>query len=139
MYCTGSLKYAHMVSSWYMENASSISKPPICFAVRPVVAPKALFIGVLSACHGAGAPSLNLRHLLICIRWIVRSFLAVMNFDLSVRPQSQPANTAPPKLRSRTLQMRRVLKVLRVLAALRGGAHSVPYLPGLVPKQNQIM
>ena len=43
-----------------MENASSISKPPISFAAQPVVAPKALFIGVLSACHGAGAPSINL-------------------------------------------------------------------------------
>ena len=27
-----------------MENASSISKPPISFAAQPVVAPKALFI-----------------------------------------------------------------------------------------------
>ena len=60
-------KYAR---GFLMENASSISKPPIFFAARPVVAPKALFIGVLSACHGAGAPSLNLRHLLMCIRWI---------------------------------------------------------------------
>eukprot|EP00964_Phaeocystis_antarctica_P086558 scaffold54835_cov60-Phaeocystis_antarctica.AAC.1 len=42
-----------------MENASSIFKPPIFFATRPVVAPKALFIGVLSACHGAGSPSLR--------------------------------------------------------------------------------
>ena len=36
-------KYAR---GFLMENASSISKPPSFFAARPVVAPKALFIGV---------------------------------------------------------------------------------------------
>eukprot|EP00964_Phaeocystis_antarctica_P123497 scaffold87163_cov33-Phaeocystis_antarctica.AAC.1 len=36
-------RYAH---GFLVENASSISKPPISFAARPVVAPKALFIGV---------------------------------------------------------------------------------------------
>ena len=47
-----------------MENASSTSTPPPhVFAARPVVAPTALSIGVFSACHGARAASLNLRHL----------------------------------------------------------------------------
>eukprot|EP00964_Phaeocystis_antarctica_P019745 scaffold10898_cov59-Phaeocystis_antarctica.AAC.1 len=40
-----------------MENASSISKPPIFFAARPVVAPKALFIGVcICLSWGRGVP-----------------------------------------------------------------------------------
>ena len=64
--------------TFFMENASSISKPPIFFAAQPVVAPKALFIGVLSACHGAGAPSLNLRHLLMCIRRLSNRTLIYM-------------------------------------------------------------
>ena len=73
-----------VVSSWKTPLAYT-SRP--FFAARPAVAPKALFTSVVlpAMAHGAGAPSLNLRH-------------ASLNVHTTDTPTTA-LNTHPPLIR----------------------------------------